>query len=170
MELVDLLVFLIPIYVANSSPVLLGGGMPLDFGISLGDGKRLLGKGKTVRGFLAGVVAGTVAGGLIALVYVLPYFSSPEEQFIAGFVVSLGTMIGDSMGSFLKRRLGLESGKPFWPDTVLFLLIALAFIYPLASAELYQPLNLIIFLLLTVVLHPLTNAIANRLGLKRVPW
>lgn len=170
MEALDLLVFLIPIYVANSSPVLLGGGMPLDFGVSLGDGRRLLGKGKTLRGFVAGVLAGTAIGGILALIYQLPYFAGPKEQFIACAVVSLGAMAGDSMGSFLKRRLGLESGKPFWPDTVLFLLVALVLVYPLASAELYQPLNLIIFLLLTVVLHPLTNAIANRLGLKRVPW
>jgi CDP-2,3-bis-(O-geranylgeranyl)-sn-glycerol synthase len=170
MELLDLLVFLIPVYVANSSPVLLGGGMPLDFGISLGDGRRLLGEGKTVRGFIAGVLAGTVAGGILSLFYTLPYFAGAQEQFMACALVSLGAMTGDSMGSFLKRRLGLESGRPFWPDTVLFLLVALVLVYPMASAQLYQPLNLIIFFLLTVVLHPMTNAIANRLGLKRVPW
>jgi CDP-2,3-bis-(O-geranylgeranyl)-sn-glycerol synthase len=169
-QIPDLLVFLIPIYIANSAPVLLGGGAPLDFGIVLPDGRRLLGKSKTVRGFAAGVLAGTVMGGIIALLYQLPYFTGPTEQFIAGFLVSLGTMAGDSLGSFVKRRMGMESGKPFWPDTVMFLLVALAFVYPFADAGLYRPLNLIIFFLLTVVLHPLTNAIANRLGLKKVPW
>lgn len=168
-QIFDLIIFLLPIYIANSAPVVLGGGIALDFGKMLGN-RRILGKGKTIRGFIGGVLAGTVCGGIITVFYQLPYFSSPEQQFTAAFLLSLGTMIGDSLGSFIKRRLDVESGKPFWPDTVLFLVVALVFVFPFANAELYHPLNIIIFLLLTIVLHPLTNAIANKAGLKNVPW
>ncbi|MBD3210333.1 CDP-2,3-bis-(O-geranylgeranyl)-sn-glycerol synthase [Candidatus Micrarchaeota archaeon] len=168
-QFLDLLFFLIPAYLANSSPVVLGGGPPLDFNITLPDGRRMLGDSKTIRGFAGGVLAGTVAGGVLA-VYPLPYFSGPEQQFFAGFLLSLGTMAGDSFGSFLKRRMGFPPGKPFWLDTVLFLLFALLLVYPVARPALYQPVNLLVFVLLTAVLHPLTNAVANRIGLKKVPW
>lgn len=169
-QLLDLLVFLIPIYIANSSPVVLGGGAPLDFGMVLSDGRRLLGDGKTIRGFAGGVLAGTVAGGLLALAYPLPFFPGAAVQFIAGFALSLGTMVGDAAGSFIKRRAGVGSGKPFVLDTVVFLFVSLAFVLPLADIGLYSPFNLLFFTVLTVFLHPLTNMLANRAGLKNVPW
>ena len=169
-NILDLLIFLIPIYVANSAPVILGGGTPLDLGKTFSDGKRILGKGKTIRGFIGGVLAGTFMGGLIVFFYQLPYFVGAEQQFTAAFALSLGTMIGDSLGSFAKRRMKLDSGKPFWPDTVLFLAVALVFVYPFSNMGLYQPFSLIFFFLLTVVMHPLTNALANKFGLKKVPW
>ena len=49
MDLLALLLFLIPIYIANSSPVILGGGIAIDLGEKFFDRKRILGKGKTVR-------------------------------------------------------------------------------------------------------------------------
>ncbi len=169
-HILDLVIFLLPIYAANSIPVVLGGGAPLDFGITLPDGRRLFGTGKTIRGFIAGVLAGTVVGGVIAAVYLLPFFSGAQEQFIASFALALGTMSGDAIGSFIKRRAGVAAGKPFLPDTVLFLVTALVFVFPFAGSQLYVPFNIVFFLVLTIVLHPLTNAIANRLGLKSVPW
>jgi CDP-2,3-bis-(O-geranylgeranyl)-sn-glycerol synthase len=168
--MLELLVFLIPIYVANSSPVVLGGGAPLDFNIRLSDGRRIFGKGKTIRGFIGGVLAGTLAGALVALVYQLPYFPDFGIQIMAAFLLSVGTLAGDAIGSFLKRRLQMESGSQFMPDTFIFLVVSLAFVYPIANSSLFEPLNIIFFLLLTIILHPLTNLIANRVGLKKVPW
>jgi CDP-2,3-bis-(O-geranylgeranyl)-sn-glycerol synthase len=170
MEVLDLLLFLIPIYIANSSPVVLGGGLPLDFGRNCLDNNRVLGDGKTIRGFIGGILAGTVAGGIVALYYQSPFFYSVQQQFFAGFVLSSGTLVGDAFGSFIKRRVGLESGKPFILDTIMFLIIALIFVMPLAKSELYAILNLVFFLILTVILHPVTNIFANRIGLKKVPW
>lgn len=169
-QILDLLVFLIPVYVANAVPVVLGGGAPLDSGITLRDGERLLGSGKTLRGFVAGVLGGTVAGGIVAVLYTLPFFASPQQQFAASFMLALGTMCGDALGSFIKRRAHVGSGKPFVLDTFFFLLVALAFVFPFAGNRLYDPLNLLFMLGLTLILHPLTNAIANRAGLKKVPW
>jgi len=169
-RLLELLVFLIPIYVANSSPVVLGGGAPLDFGIALPDGRRLLGNGKTFRGFVGGTLAGTVAGGIVAALYTLPFFPDAQAQFLGAFVLSFGTLFGDALGSFIKRRAGVDSGRPFVLDTIMFLIVALAAVFPLAQRSLYEPVNVLFFVALTLVLHPLTNMLANRAGLKNVPW
>jgi CDP-2,3-bis-(O-geranylgeranyl)-sn-glycerol synthase len=169
-QIIDLVLFLLPIYIANAVPVVLGGGAPLDFGLKLPDGQRLLGDSKTVRGFVAGVVAGTLAGGIIALAYQLPFFSDMRTQFVGGAVLAFGTMFGDALGSMIKRRFGVSSGKPFVLDSIFFLVIALIFVFPLAFTNLYDMWNLVFFLVLTVILHPLTNMIANRAGLKNVPW
>lgn len=170
MALVDLLLFLIPIYIANSSPVMLGGGMPLDLGAKLNDGKRLFGDGKTIRGFVGGTLAGTVAGGIVAVYYQLPFFASPQLQFFAAFVLAFGTLCGDALGSFIKRRMGVESGKPFLLDTIMFLILALIFVVPFAKGELFAYTNIVFVFVLTLIIHPLTNILANRIGLKNVPW
>jgi CDP-2,3-bis-(O-geranylgeranyl)-sn-glycerol synthase len=166
----DLLLFLLPIYVANSSPVVLGGGRPLDFGMKMPDGMRLLGDGKTIRGFIGGTLAGTVAGGLAAMFYSSPFFPDAQTQFMAAFVLSFGTLAGDAAGSFIKRRAGVGWGKPFVLDTITFLIIALVLVYPIALPALYDAGNLAFFGILTLILHPLTNMLANKAGLKNVPW
>ncbi len=166
----DLLLFLIPIYIANSSPVVLGGGAPLDLGMRLSDGQRVLGDGKTIRGFIGGTLAGTVAGGVVAAFHLLPFFPDQTTQFIAGFVLAFGTLFGDSVGSFIKRRAGVASGMPFILDTIAFLIVALLMIGPIANARLYDIGNLAFFAVLTLVLHPMMNMLANKAGLKKVPW
>ncbi len=169
-DVIQILVFILPSYLSNSIPVLLGGGRALDFGAKSSDGKRLLGSSKTVRGFIAGVAAGTLAGAIMVFLYPLPFFASPKEQFMASFMLAFGTMFGDSLGSFIKRRLEIAPGKPFLLDSVLFLVIALLLAYPFTLAGAYS-IEMIAFLFgLTLILHPLTNIIANRLGMKKVPW
>jgi len=170
MDILALLLFLLPVYIANSSPVVLGGGIAIDLGEKFFDKKRILGKGKTVRGFIAGVVCGTVAGVIIAMVYPLEFFSTTTLQMIGAFAVSLGTMTGDSLGSFIKRRFDVGSGKPFIIDTALFLAIALIFIYPFAEPVIYSPENLLFMFGITIIMHPAANLVANKMGLKNVPW
>lgn len=166
--MIDLLLFLIPSYIANSSPVVLGGGLPIDLGKSI-NGKRILGNGKTIRGFIGGVVAGTVAGGIVAMYYPLPFFENSQSQFVGAFLLSFGTMFGDSFGSFIKRRLNLDSGSPFFPDTILFLLFSILFVLPL-TVNFFEPLDIGFIFALTMIVHPFTNWIANKIGLKKVPW
>ena len=167
---IDLLVFILPSYLANSTPVLLGGGTPMDFGKRFFDGQRILGKSKTWRGFFAGVAAGTAGGALISLVYFSPFFATPQLHVASAFLLALGTMTGDAMGSFMKRRMKLPSGKPFFLDSILFLAVALAFALPATALTPYAPEALAFLIILTIILHPLSNWVANRLGMKRVPW
>ncbi|MFA5412810.1 MAG: CDP-2,3-bis-(O-geranylgeranyl)-sn-glycerol synthase [Candidatus Micrarchaeia archaeon] len=169
MDLLALLIFIIPCYIANAAPVLLGGGQPLDFGASFSDGRRIFGNAKTVRGFVGGVAAGTVAGGTLALYFFLPVFTSAWEQFLSGFLLSLGALVGDALGSFVKRRAGIGPGKPFFLDQLGFIVVGLLLAYPVAHA-LYSPEGVIFLLVLSWLLHIVTNAAANRFGLKSVPW
>lgn len=170
LDFISLILFLIPIYVANAVPVLLGGGAALDFNLKWSDGQRIFGDSKTIRGFFAGVFGGTLAGLIISQYCLLPFFATLQSQAYGVFALSLGTMAGDALGSFVKRRFKVGSGKPFFLDSIMFVVFALAFVYPFAQLSLYEPLNILFFLVLTVILHPLTNFIANRAGLKNVPW
>lgn len=169
MDIVALLIFILPCYVANAAPVLLGGGAPMDFGASLWDGRRILGDAKTVRGFVGGVAAGTVVGGMLALIMPLAFFADAWMQFFSGFLLSLGALVGDTVGSFVKRRMGLEPGKPFLLDQAGFIIMGLIFAYPIAHG-MYSAEGIVFLLALSWLLHLSTNVAANRFGLKRVPW
>ncbi len=168
--ILELLLFLVPVYVANCTPVILGGGSCLDFGRKFYDKRRIFGKGKTIRGFVGGIVAGTAAGGIIAFFYPLPFFADFQTQFIAAFLLSCGVLAGDAFGSFIKRRLDIASGEQFMPDSCIFLVFSLVFVLPIADHSLYEWFNVGFFFVLTIILHPLTNTVANKLGLKKVPW
>ena len=67
----DILTFVLPLWVGNAAPTILGGGPPIDGGRFWKDGKRILGDGKTIRGFwmavLAGIIIGIVTAGIITL-------------------------------------------------------------------------------------------------------
>ena len=89
---------------------------------------------------------------------------------------SYGAGIGDLIGSFLKRRFNIASGKPFWVVdqldfaifTILFTSIA-ALIFP--NQFLIPDLNITIFLLiLTPSVTIIANIIAYFIGVKDVPW
>lgn len=168
--ILSLLLFILPAYFANSVPVLLGGGMPLDLGKKFYDGERVLGNSKTMRGFIAGVSAGIVVAALFAISLRLEFFNSTQNQFIAGAALAFGTMLGDAFGSFIKRRMRIKPGKPFFLDSVLFFIVALVLAYPFTLPAFYTATNIGFLLLLTIIIHPLTNFIANRTGLKKVPW
>ena len=49
---------MLPAYVPNSAAAVFGGGTPIDFGKTCGDGRRIFGDGKTHRGFFGGVLCG----------------------------------------------------------------------------------------------------------------
>ena len=151
-QLLDLLMFLIPIYVANSSPVVLGGGAPLDLGKTFSGWQRIFGNGKTMRGFVGGILAGTSRAASSAC-STNRRSSRGRPQFIAAFLLSFGTMAGDALGELHKE----EDARRFWQavllDTMLFLMVALVFVLPVRHRHsLYDPLNLLFFLILT--LHP----------------
>ena len=86
--------------VANGAPVLaarlLGerGAWPLDGGLCLGNGNRLLGPSKTLRGLAAAGLTASATSALLGLGWTL------------GLAVAALSMAGDLLSSFVKRRLG----------------------------------------------------------------
>ena len=91
-------VLLLLLIVANGAPILVAWRLgprwawPLDAGLVLGDGHRLLGESATLRGLAAAVVATALLSGVLGLGL--------------GFLA----MAGDALSSLIKRRLGLEPG------------------------------------------------------------
>lgn len=135
--------YILPAYFANASPVLVGGGRPIDGGRVWRDGRRLLGDGKTWRGFIGGVLIGTLVG--IVQYFITPdFYGSLETAVKLAFLLSFGALIGDLVGSFIKRRANLPRGYPaIGLDQLGFLISALAFAYPVKTLSSGQ----IIFLL-----------------------
>jgi len=166
MEIAELvfeaLKFIFPAYCANAIPVIAGGGLPMDFGKTFFDGKPIFGSHKTFRGFLSGLVVGTAVGLLESLVFNYPLFF--------GTVLSLGALLGDLAGAFVKRRLGVAPGSlmPVF-DQVDFVVGALVFSIPFFLQFLSLPL-VIAVLVITPPLHLLTNFVAYKMGLKNNPW
>ncbi|MDP6670520.1 MAG: CDP-archaeol synthase, partial [archaeon] len=101
----------IPIYLSNSFALILGGKTYLDFGKNFFDGRPLFGKGKTFRGTIAGIVVGSV--GALAVSVFLSDFTTviSANYFHYGFLLAAGAMLGDLVGSFIKRRTGLARGE-----------------------------------------------------------
>jgi CDP-2,3-bis-(O-geranylgeranyl)-sn-glycerol synthase len=164
---------ILPAYVPNSAAVVVGGGRPIDGGLTW-RGNRVLGDGKTWRGFVGGTLAGAaVAVGQNAirpaLSPVLPAFPPP-----VAVALPAGAMLGDAAGSFLKRRTGRERGAPFpLVDQGGFLVGALALslaVAPAWTAATFTPTVLGVVVVLTPLLHLGTNGVAYLLDLKDEPW
>jgi CDP-2,3-bis-(O-geranylgeranyl)-sn-glycerol synthase len=169
MAIENLIAFVLPAYFANAAPVIARGKTVVDLGRNFVDGRRVFGDGKTFKGLAAGIVVGTFTGVLLALSseFFLPGLDFRAKVTI-GFLLSIGTMAGDLAGSFLKRRIGIQSGSQHeFFDQLLFLGGALLF-----AALLYLPqaTEIAILVGLTYVLHKLFNVIAHALKLKKVPW
>ncbi|MEM1564080.1 MAG: CDP-2,3-bis-(O-geranylgeranyl)-sn-glycerol synthase [Candidatus Bathyarchaeia archaeon] len=160
---VEAVKLIFPAYCANAMPVLAGGGLPLDLGRKFFDGKPIFGKNKTFRGFFSGLIIGTIAGFAEAAVF-------QEYKSIGhfGFLLSLGALLGDLAGAFIKRRLGIPPGG-LLPivDQVDFVAGALIFAIPLQVLSLELTLAILI---ITPPLHMATNFAAYKLGLKSSPW
>jgi len=174
-EIAYALYFILPAYAANSAPVAFGGGRAIDAGKKLSDGKPIFGSHKTVRGFLAGLIAGTLTSVVqsAALEYnLLPGFLLPFQfSTLLGFIISLGALIGDLIHSFVKRRFGIPEGSPLpIADQLDFVLGALFFYFIFPKSQSPSLLTIAIIFLVTLPLHLLTNFIAYELGLKKTRW
>ena len=161
MYYLQLLYLFLPAFVANASPVLLPR-IPLLRHWNEPIDKALLGEHKTVRGFLISPLIATFIG---FLQYVLqwipqvqPFMLFPltlSDALLFGFVLGLGAMVGDSVKSFLKRKIGILPGRA-WPiiDGIDYIVGALVLFFPF-----YLPsIDGMVFLL---VIGPLASLVAN---------
>ncbi|HIP89546.1 MAG TPA: CDP-2,3-bis-(O-geranylgeranyl)-sn-glycerol synthase [Thermococcus paralvinellae] len=165
--LLEALWYILPAYFANASPVVFKGKTPMDFGRKFRDGRRILGDGKTWRGFLGGLLTGTL---IAAIQYCLTpdFYGSLDTALKLGFALSLGALLGDLIGSFIKRRMGMPRGYPaVGLDQWGFLIVALILAYPIKTLSTGQVLFL---LAVTPFIHWAANILAHKLGWKNVPW
>ncbi len=174
---------MVPALVPNSAAVLFGGGAPIDLGRSW-RGKRILGDGKTWCGFFGGASAGAFLGliavGLSEMFCAQGAWGYGDFPSSMAVVVALafGSMLGDSVGSLLKRRLGVDrGGKVPVLDQYNFVVGAIALVLLVDSrwfVEHYVEGNglygLIAFLVAVPLLHRGVNVIGYKLGKKDVPW
>ena len=142
------------------------GGGPIDRGKNWRDGRRILGKGKTVGGFIGGVAAGTVLG--FAMIF---WFDALEFLPIYyGLLISIGTQFGDMSGSFLKRRINIKSGGPFpIMDQIGFLVFGYFLVW-LTVFEDFPWEYAALMLPFTLFGHLISNIFAYKMGWKRVWW
>jgi CDP-2,3-bis-(O-geranylgeranyl)-sn-glycerol synthase len=174
---------MLPALVPNSAAVLFGGGTPIDFGKSW-HGKRLLGDGKTWRGFFGGALTGLGVGAVQIIAT-----TALDEQGEFGFgdlpwavaivvALSFGAMAGDCLGSFVKRRLGVDRGRkaPVLDqyNFVIGAVVSALVVSPGWFIGHYIEDNgiwgLVLFIIVVPVLHRSVNIIGYKLGKKDVPW
>ncbi len=173
--------FGLPAWIANATPVLGGGGPAIDGGRLYRDGRRILGDGKTIRGFIIGIIFGTLTG--IGQTLSIPFLYHKLEEYMivtpamekvflmtvpAAFLLSVGALTGDLVGSFIKRRVHVKSGDPSpMMDQLGFIIMALIFVSPLVQPE---PIFASILIITTLGIHWISNALGYILGLKKHPW
>lgn len=156
----EALKLIFPAYCANAAPVLVGGGLSLDFGKNFVDGRRIFGKNKTFRGFFFGLTIGILVGLVDVFLFSYPLL------FI--LLSPLGALLGDLTGAFIKRRLNIPSGG-LLPvvDQIDFVVGAIVFTLPLAIISWEVAVAMLI---ITPPIHLLTNFAAYKLKLKSNPW
>ncbi len=165
MYLVELLlglVYYLPAFVANGSGPMVRKGNPIDFGKNFTDGRRILGDGKTFEGLLMGLTYGTTVG------VVLSFFLG-IHWIVISFMESLGAMLGDMLGAFIKRRMNIpRGGRALFLDQLDFIFGSTALGYLVGlSVTVYQ---FLLVVAIAFVAHVLTNIAAYRLRIKSVPW
>ncbi|MDF1557701.1 MAG: CDP-2,3-bis-(O-geranylgeranyl)-sn-glycerol synthase [ANME-2 cluster archaeon] len=180
---------MLPAYTANPMAAVFGGGTPMDLGKNCYDGRRILGNGKTIRGLLAGTACGVLMGviqmGLaprLAASGVLagwPIFQSTLSAYSISTILvvglmALGSLLGDSAESFVKRRLNLERGAMFpVADQLDFVLGAwiLTFIFASVWFKTYFTFWIMVtVLVITPLLHLMANLLGYIIKVKKEPW
>jgi len=158
---VSALYIIVPIYCTNGAPVIFGGGRPVDFGKTLSDGERIFGDHKTVRGLGSGLIVG----------FIVALFEShliSTELFPAVILASVGALLGDMGGAFLKRRIKIKPGAPLpVVDQLDFVLGAVFLVSPFFRIS---SGTLVIMLSVTPPIHLLANFGAYALRLKSSYW
>jgi CDP-2,3-bis-(O-geranylgeranyl)-sn-glycerol synthase len=185
--MIDLIILaiwlMLPAYIANPAAALLGGGKPIDMGKNFTDNKRILGDGKTIRGFVLGSLFGVIIGLLQIWLaptiapYLAGYVSGDllmHASYLAVFTMPVGSLLGDLVKSFFKRRLGFERGAMMpVADQLDFVVGAWVLTFLLDGAWFTANFSLAIIItviLITPVLHVATNIIGFKIGKKNVPW
>lgn len=170
--LLQIIWFFLPATLANMSPVVFKKvpflNYPVDFNLQF-QGKPLLGKNKTYRGFFFGILIAILTISLQKTLY--PYLTNFSlinyneiNTYLLGFLLGQGALFGDSLESFLKRRLNISPGKPWIPfDQIDW--IGGAILWSNLYISLALKINILAIILLGL-LHPVINIISYALGIR----
>jgi len=182
---------MLPAYVAGPVAVLTGGGPPMDGGRTWKDGKRILGDGKTWRGLAGGTIGGIGIAGILSVIvrgagngdltdFLMPNWETNLSWIFVGFMMGFGSLLGDFVKSFFKRRSGKERGsKSPIMDMYDFILgswlMAVLFAYPWFVETFWPegyafPWHMLVVLIISPFLHRSVNIIGYKMGKKDVPW
>ena len=185
LDLLRIVVTLIPAMTANTFAPFTGGGKPVDFGMRRSDGRRYLGDGKTWRGFLGGSISATILGFLLLLFLHFTGLTDVSDSFWGPFpqsillipAMAVGSLVGDMIGSFIKRALNRPRGTrtplldqwDYLIGTALFVLPFFNWWYEnLIEGNAW--ISLILFLAVAWLAHTIANRIGYWIGVKKEPW
>ena len=153
-------------------PVILG---KMKFPLGIPINKKAFGAHKTWRGFYAGYL------GALLILFLQRYFQSQNilESFrildyqslniyFYAFLFGIGAIVGDAVKSFFKRRLQKKEGTAWFPfDQLDFIIGSFVFVYPFYSVDWRI---ILIVVIITPLLHFLTNLVGYWVGFKKVWW
>jgi len=176
--------YIFPAMVPNSAAVLFGGGPPMDFGRKMKDGKPVFGEGKTWAGFFGGIAIGL--GTALAFLGAATAWDTTGQWGFGAYpyniltliALPVGALLGDLVGSYIKRRLGKERGaKTPLLDMYNFVAGALIFAAVVNWGWFLDRfilgwgwVALLAIIIIMPLFHRLTNIAGYRMGKKKVPW
>ncbi|MDD5639904.1 MAG: CDP-archaeol synthase [Candidatus Pacebacteria bacterium] len=176
--------FFAPAYCANATPPLIARNSklfaklagPIDFNYKF-LGSPLLGNHKTWRGLLSEIIVGTGYFQILFFVHeffglnlyqIIGFNANAADALFAGFLLSVGTVFGDLMFAFVKRRLKIKPGQPFIPfDQINYCIGCFIVLQPFYH---FENLFWIILIPLTFFIHIVFNRIGYDLGLHKAKW
>ena len=146
--------------------------VPIDSGAKW-RGAEILGKNKTWRGLVVGVVTGIIVSGIQAILFLnIDFFRNNTlidygrvNFFLFGFLMGGGALFGDLVKSFIKRRLARSPGKPWFPwDQLDWIAGAM-----IASSPFYAPSPMVaaVTAVLYVSVHLCSDRIVYHMGIKK---
>ena len=199
----------LPGFLANTFAMMWGkwlpktgyGPWPIDGGKNWKDGNRILGDGKTWNGLIGGsITSGLLCTLIVALMGDVPSNIEPSifahpltgsenswfnvsndllSAFILGTFLGFACLLGDSTGSFIKRRRGLKregevSLKAPLLDTLPFAIMVFLWGQLFLGDSLISSIDLIVPMLMIIVITPILhrsfNLIGYAIGWKDVPY
>ena len=163
-RVIDLLYMMLPIYAANMAPPFVkywrGWNRPIS--------ERWLGSHKTVLGFFLGIAAAILTALLQSRIHWQGNLVSYEQWFLLGLSSGCGAMVGDSLKSYLKRRLQIAPGQSWIPadqlDFVIGGLLVLSFWVHL------DWLDVITILTVSFVGDIMINHLSFYFGIRNTRW
>jgi CDP-2,3-bis-(O-geranylgeranyl)-sn-glycerol synthase len=145
-------------------------------------GKPILGSHKTWRGIVAGLIAGLLAVLIQAWLYNFSFFKSISflnyhqiNIFVFGLLISFGTLFGDCLFAFFKRRIGKKPGERWLPfDQINYVIGCSVFLTPYLwnyfPDKKFFLILWILLLTLTFFLHIIFNRLGYLLKIHQAKW